>query len=109
MYIPLKYEILEFGFLFEIRQQMILMAHHYDEHFTKNCINSGWKIKFLKFGNWHFSASFSQVYLGNDKRLHTTISSQHNPLTIKIGWKIQILYTFQICEISEFGPLFEIK
>ena len=69
--------------------------------------------KFQILEIWHFSASFSQVYLGNGKR-------QKNPLTFyqKLStqsiqqqkntyqnWMKSKYYTFQICKISEFETL----
>jgi hypothetical protein len=38
-----------------------------------------------------------------------TKSIQAKKNYIKIEWKITILYAFQICEISEFWPLFKTK
>jgi hypothetical protein len=40
-----------------------------------------------------------------ESRRNTNKNSQHNPFNknknIKIWWKIKIIFTFQICEISE--------
>ena len=50
-----------------------------------------------KFTNQHFSTSFGQVYLKNRTRRRKSVNKIKNH--IKIGWKIKILFTFQICEI----------
>lgn len=38
-----------------------------------------------------------------------TIDENTNKNHVKIEWPMQILYTFQIREISEFGSFFEIE
>jgi hypothetical protein len=40
-------------------------------------------------------------------RKHLTQSIQQQKNYIKIEWKIKILYTFQICYISDIGPLLD--
>jgi hypothetical protein len=55
---------------------------HQDGHFVKPALTLDGKLKLSNFGNWHFLASFGQVYLKNRKRQeicrHTSESSQHN-------------------------------
>ena len=36
---------------------------------------------------------------------HNPLNNNKKPTNITIGWKINILYIFQICEIWNFGPL----
>jgi hypothetical protein len=102
--------------LFEIKYQFLFMSINNPLRCTlcKSCIKIGWKTKDFKFWNRHISASFGQYYLGNSrideicqhtialKSIHLTKTKKY--IHIEIGWKIQILYSFQICEILEFGP-----
>ena len=83
----------------------------------ENCIKIGWEKKTFQILEIDFfSASFGQFYIWNSKRkrksaliLLKVLNTIHLKKNIEIGWKIKILYTFQLCKILELGPLSEIK